>query len=279
MNIYKKYDEISHEENIRVVEHSGNKEYQTHKHEFIEIIYIKSGSAVHMVNSERYKVSNGDLLIIDYEQTHSFFPDDNYSYVNILLNPEFFSNDLIGLDSIIQLFMYDMFAEFSGINSINRQHIHFEGDDKINVENLINNMLKEYNAKNIGYRSVLKGSMQILLSWILRESNFKEDNDIIQEIITYIDNNLTERIELRELAAKNFYNPSYFSRLIKEKFGKNFTAYIREKRIENAAKMLINTNMKIDEIMYNVGYRDSKTFYKHFNIVYGVSPGEYRKNN
>ena len=121
--------------------------------------------------------------------------------------------------------------------------------------------------------------MQILLSWILRESNFKEDKKTVYEIIEFIDSNLSEKLELREIAMKYFYNPSYFSRLIKEKCGKSFTMYIKQKRITNAAMMLDNTDLKVEEIMHNVGYRDSKIFYKHFKEIYGVSPGGYRKNN
>ena len=58
-----------------------------------------------------------------------------------------------------------------------------------------------------------------------------------------------------------------------------FTAYVKEKRIMNAKELLINTNQRIDDVIYSVGYKDKKLFYKHFEEFFGMSPGKYRKEN
>lgn len=47
----------------------------------------------------------------------------------------------------------------------------------------------------------------------------------------------------------------------------------------SAEKLLIESDEKIEDIMKMVGYSDKKIFYKHFKDSFGMSPGEFRKNN
>lgn len=271
---------ISSNENISVMEYlDRDTAYQPHTHEFIEFVYIKSGSAIHKIDDKEFNLSHGDMVIVDYGQTHSFQPTPKVDYVNILLNPEFFSEELMDIDSISQLLMYDMFEEFFGVESSSKQFISFGKKYRKDVDYLINQMVNEFKNKRVGYKSVLKGGMRILLSWILREANFKENNEVIEDVMEYININYSKKLDLHEMAARYFYNPSYFSRLIKEKVGKSFSEYVKEKRIMNAREMLINSDKKIDDIIYSVGYNDKKLFYKHFDEYFKMSPGEYRKKN
>ncbi len=231
MRVFIRDSNISTEENISVKEYCSRVEsYPPHTHEFIEFVYIKSGSATHTIDGKEYRLAHGDMLIIDYGQVHSFIPTPKVDYVNILLDPQFFSSELVDVESVSQLLMYDMFEEFFEIESTSKQYIHFGKKYRNDVDFIIDQMVREYNNKYLGYRSVLKGNMRILLSWILREANFKEDNAVIEDLIEYINNNFLRKLDLQELAAKNFYNPSYFSRLIKEKTGKSFSTYIKEKK-------------------------------------------------
>lgn len=278
MYVYNRDSHISADENISVEEYCDRTEsYLPHTHEFIEFVYIKSGSAMHTVGDKEFHLFHGDMLIIDYGQVHSFTPAPVVDYVNILLDPTFFSKELVDAESINQLLMYDMFEEFFGMEAKSKQCIHFGKKFRNDVDYVIEKMLSEFKDKNLGYRSVLKGYMRILLSWILRETNFKENDAVLDEVIAYINNNISEKIDLQELAAKHFYNPSYFSRLIKEKFGKNFSSYIKEKRILTAKEMLENSQDKVEKIMGKIGYTDKKLFYKHFKEYLGMTPGEYRK--
>ena len=277
---YSKDLNITSTENISVIEYLDREdEYKPHTHEFIEFVYIKSGSATHKIDDKEYKLSYGDMVVIDYGQVHSFVPTPKVDYVNILLNPEFFSDELVDIDSISQLLVYDMFEEFFEIKPQNKQCIRFGEKYRAEVDFLIDQMITEFANKKMGYRSVLKGSMRILLSWILRESNFRENTGVIDDVMEYINANFSNKIDLHEMAARYFYNPSYFSRLIKEKIGKSFSSYVKEKRIMNAKELLIDTNQKIDDVIYSVGYKDKKLFYKHFEEFFGMSPGKYRKEN
>jgi YesN/AraC family two-component response regulator len=101
-------------------------------------------------------------------------------------------------------------------------------------------------------------------------------NRITPEIISYIEEHCYEKINLADLAQMCFYNPSYFSKIFKETFGKNLTDFIQEKRIEKAIELLKHQEATIDEIVQKVGFCDKKQFYKIFKKITGVTPGEFR---
>lgn len=280
MYLITKTANISESESItlRTHEHVGG--FEDHIHDFIELVYIHSGNAVHKIDDTIYNVSHGDLLFINYGQTHSFSCDSTMKYTNILLTPEFLSNELMDTESITALFCHSMFAEFSDTPEYSTQCVSFSGNELRKVDSLIEMMHDEYEEKKQGYKSALHGCTRILFTMLLRKLTLVESNEIsnvMPDIINYIDENFSEKIMLSDIAAKTFYNPVYFSRLLKEYCGKSFSAYIKEKRITKAAELLDNTNMSIESVMNSCGYTDTKLFYKHFKEIYRTPPGEYRK--
>ena len=95
-------------------------------------------------------------------------------------------------------------------------------------------------------------------------------------IYQYIKDNYMFDISMQEVARTMNYSEAYFCKLFKQYFGKNFTAYLTEYRIENAKKMLQTPTVNIKEIGKAVGYADSNYFAKVFKRVTGESPSEYR---
>ena len=95
-------------------------------------------------------------------------------------------------------------------------------------------------------------------------------------IYQYIRDNYMFDISMQEVARTMNYSEAYFCKLFKQFFGKNFTAYLTEYRIEMAKKMLQTPTVNIKEIGKAVGYADSNYFAKVFKRVTGDSPSEYR---
>lgn len=93
-------------------------------------------------------------------------------------------------------------------------------------------------------------------------------------IYQYIKDNYMFDISMQEVARTMNYSEAYFCKLFKQYFGKNFTAYLTEYRIETAKKMLQTPTVNIKEIGKAVGYADSNYFAKVFKRVTGESPSK-----
>ena len=81
---------------------------------------------------------------------------------------------------------------------------------------------------------------------------------------------------MSDLAKKCFYNPSYFSRVFKEKFGVTFVEYVTVKRLDHAVKLLEENNLTLDEISRRAGFADKNSFYYAFSHYLGAKPSQYR---
>ena len=66
------------------------------------------------------------------------------------------------------------------------------------------------------------------------------------------------------------------SRLILKKTGRNYTELLQEKRMSQAAWLLRNTDKKVDEISFSVGYENVSYFHRLFTARFGMSPKKYR---
>lgn len=273
---------ISESENITLDELADVRFIEKHFHDFFEFVYIKSGAGVHRIQDVSYGVSQGDLLFISCNQSHSYESENGMRMVNILINPAFISSELMDAENIAELFCHSMFAEFQPDALSLKQCVHFQGNEHKDVEILIDLLLREYEEKRPGYQSILQGGIRILFSKILRalyqDYYFKTDTShlFFRDVFHYINENYHRKIALSEIAAQHFYNPVYFGKLLKEYCGKSFTSYLKEIRISQAAYLLETTDLPISDIMEKVGYHDKKLFYAHFKKIYQKTPGKYR---
>lgn len=88
-----------------------------------------------------------------------------------------------------------------------------------------------------------------------------------------------ENISLRNLGEKYYMNSSYLGQVFRKKYNMSFKDYLTNIRINEAAKQLIMTDKKINQIAEDVGYLDCDYFIRKFIEIKGCTPSKYRKNN
>ncbi len=116
------------------------------------------------------------------------------------------------------------------------------------------------------------------LELVDREKSEMKKTDVIQEIKTYIDHHFKEKITL-DLLAKSFYvTPQYISGRFKEKFGMTVIDYVTSLKIKNAKYLLLETDMPVIEIAYELGFSNENYFSKVFKKYEGLSPKNFREN-
>ncbi|MFP3122248.1 response regulator [Ectobacillus funiculus] len=99
----------------------------------------------------------------------------------------------------------------------------------------------------------------------------------IKEALQYVNNNLSRQISLKDVAGTVHLNPSYFSVLFKEQTRLTFSEYLTRKRLQTAKKLLLTTNLPIEEVAQETGYQTAKYFIKLFKEYEGITPSKYRK--
>ncbi len=99
----------------------------------------------------------------------------------------------------------------------------------------------------------------------------------MEEAMQFVEEHLSEPLTLRRLANELFLSPTYFSRLFKEKSGRQFSEYLVERRISRAKLLLTSTDLAVSEISRQVGYTEANSFSRVFKAKTGKTPLQYRK--
>ena len=100
---------------------------------------------------------------------------------------------------------------------------------------------------------------------------------IANRILSYIERNLEKDLTLEEIARKFHYSKFYVERVFKEHTGQPLYQYIKNRRLNEAAKKLVETRQPIVEIALEAGYRSQQAFTQAFHDAYASTPQKYRR--
>jgi two-component system response regulator YesN len=126
---------------------------------------------------------------------------------------------------------------------------------------------------------IKKVSEQQIIKCIQVISKEKETrlNHFVEIAKTYIHENYKEDISLVQIASYVNLNPFYFSKMFKKKTGETFSDYVMKVRIEFAKQLMLNENLNLKEISYQIGFKDPNYFSRVFKKYTNESPKSYRQ--
>jgi AraC-like DNA-binding protein/ligand-binding sensor protein len=117
------------------------------------------------------------------------------------------------------------------------------------------------------------------LSMVSNQVFIQQENaepPIISKARAYIAEHQTEALSLGQVAKAVNMSSYYFCKTFKKVVGINFTDYVARVRIEKSKNLLLNPNLRISEIAFEVGFQSLTHFNRVFKKLLGQSPTEYR---
>ena len=103
------------------------------------------------------------------------------------------------------------------------------------------------------------------------------ENFKVNRMLSYIEKHWNSTIELEELASWAGSSPCYASALFSRTMCMTFIQYLNALRVNKASKLLVDSNMSINDISDFCGFQNSSYFIHIFHSLSGSTPGEYRK--
>ena len=117
------------------------------------------------------------------------------------------------------------------------------------------------------------------LSMLSNQVVLQQDNaepPVITRAKEYIQEHQTENLRLGHVAKAVNTSTFYFCKMFKKATGINFTDYLSRVRIEKSKNLLLNPNLRVSEIAFEVGFQSLTHFNRVFKRILGQSPTEYR---
>ena len=236
-----------------------------HWHEHIELMYLFEGECDFFCGGRSYPVSEGDLLIINSAEIHSFEVKRNLSFFSILLFPSFFED-----------------IDFNNVVLSNTV-----SSDKY-VRECISDMRNEYESEEKMSDMMLKSHAYRLVAYLARNYRAEDADKLtsladnarlhrLNNVLEHISTCYHERISTNQLAAMCYLSEAHFCRFFKSDVGKPCTEYINQYRVEKAAVLLTNTEDSVSKIAESVGFDDVNYFSRTFKKFKGVTPSNFRK--
>ena len=97
-------------------------------------------------------------------------------------------------------------------------------------------------------------------------------NNLICDILIYIDNNISNKITIEDLENKFFYNRYYIMKLFKKEMGITLINYINSIRIYNSITLIKESNNSLLNIAFKCGFYSIEYFSETFKKIIGVNP-------
>lgn len=261
-----------------------------HRHEYIQINYIYQGKGKHFIKNYEFDIVKGDIFVIPPYIPHCITA---HSYSDLFIfefefEPEFINQNFESIMNIESFFDFAYIEPFLVSESQVKPRLNLIGKVQVEVENILNEVLKEYNDKKAGYMLLIKSLLLKLLVLVGREftrgletsesrSVYARHRDAIFGAIKYIDEHYTDEPGIEDVARMFMLSQSYFSYLFKSITSKTFTEYLNGLRISKAMELLKSTDKRVIDICYDVGFNNVNHFNRSFRQQTGTSPLAYRR--
>lgn len=102
-------------------------------------------------------------------------------------------------------------------------------------------------------------------------------NEILDDVICYIEENICSKLTVEDIAAKAYISPAHLQRLFHITFGMTIAEYVRYRKLQKALELLYSTNRNVCDIAYDVGFEHESSFIRSFKREFGLTPHEARK--
>lgn len=212
-----------------------------HFHRSIELIYVLSGKVCATIDGGVVEAKKDQIIFIPSGSSHSVWAEDNTLSLTLIIPYNYFSSfEQKGID-----------LNFSCLS--NKTH------NKLILQQILN--IKE--RVDDQHSLLMQGFVYVVLGLIVEnyrsESKKKKRNDLILDIVNYIELNYAENITLDKISAHFGYSKYYFSKLFNKLFGCTLNNYVNTVRcavIEN------NKGIGASNAILNAGFNSLSSYYK-----------------
>ena len=261
--------------------HTRYTDFPKHRHNYVEMMIVLSGSITHRIDGESLTLSTGEILIMNKHVTHSVDRSGKDDIgVNIIMSDRFID----GVAGELSGTVFSSLIKENAKDGGSAIYLAFRTGGRKYIDNAIENLLFELTVRgeDVG---VMSGTVSLLLRYLSLENeelllhgNVKADKEEARRlsILSYIKASY-RTASLSELSDKLYLTVPYLSKLIKESFGKSFKELVVDERMERAKGAIEGTTLPIGDVIRSVGYENESYFHREFKKRYGYTPLAIRK--
>jgi AraC family transcriptional activator of pobA len=249
-----------------------------HTHSFYQIIWFQSKNGKHFVDFNDFEIQENRLFFISKNQVHYFENRSDYKGYLIHFNESF----ILSNDTDINFFLtYNIFNNskepfFQIPKELENQILSYFSQIRIESEN----------TTEFGNKPILSYLLKSMLLMVEREKrkNIKPDQLKTKQNTTYLkfrdllENNFSKNWSVTSFADELSISTKTLNAIAKLETGKTVSQVIIDRIILESKRKLTHSNAYINQIAYDLGFKDPYYFIKYFKKHVKCSPSEFRKS-
>lgn len=256
--------------------------YQPDIHEFYEIIYVENGIFLETSEESPVVMRPGDAVIFGRNYPHKQNCDGEHS-ASIFIT-SFASNS-----EIMRQCFPDNTRTFIRISSEQRSILSAAFEAGVNAYDINAHYCKSKETAPYINRQIFINYIEILFLQIINSLRFEEKtdtiffahdgegDDIVPKIISFLQSRIYSEISIEELCQHVGYSRGHVCNHFKKATGKTVNNYFQLLKIEEAKRLILETNTDFSGIAEMLGYSNPQYFSKVFRQYTGYTPGNFRK--
>ena len=244
-------------------------EYKSHWHNGIEIIFVLSGEIDIIINDKLYNLKEDDIILVNKNHIHELRGMEPANLISLLIETDklnieteglyFECNSTVDTNKGRYFVLKRLLAELVKVNSDKEKENDFYNLSFI--YNILYTLIKHFKSEP---------GLEI-------ES--KKYVERLNDILKYIDNHYKENITFNQICDHLNLSVPYLSYFFKRYIGVNFQTYYNDLRLEKAVNELISSDNSVEQIAFNNGFANARSFVAVFKKKYDMLPSLYRKKN
>ncbi len=240
---------------VKTLDHSYGPEVRQH----YLLMYCVDGTAVCKKDDDEISFGAHDLYVM--------FPNEKIHYVTP--TGSYWTSWWVGVYGSLT----DTLMEMLGVTKDN-PFIHIR--DNYTMECLMKEIYDTSLNSDASSKMKCISLLYELFSFLMKDAGSTYKSDIISDAQNLIEHNLSGQISVADLAEKLGINPSYLTRIFKQKHSKSPKDYILDHKIKRAKELLKNTDVSVTDIARSVGFDDPLYFSRLFKKRTTLTPTKYR---
>nr|WP_238357594.1 AraC family transcriptional regulator [Cohnella zeiphila] len=257
-----------------------------HWHEHFELLLMVKGTAVFHIESEPYEAAPGDLLLVPSGGLHAGFSpcDQDMEFIAFVFN----GSMLGGLphDPVHSRFL----APYIEGKVRFPVRIASGTDAASPVRQCVVRAIEEFNDKRRAYELAVKSHLYLLFSLLAREhlaereavgatASFSRNSERFKPLLRYVEEHYQDGITIEEAARRVNLNPYHFCKQFKKLTGRTFVDYVNWYRMNEAERLLLESDLTVTEAADRVGCGNPNYFTKLFKQYKGMTPSQAREQS
>ena len=246
-------------------EKGTNYNFSGEKHSYWELTYVDKGELLTTIDGVSYHLKQGDLIFYAPMQFHtqSTFEKISSSYLTINFKMNFNHADLL-CNKIFSLKRDSYFIVTKLIEELSNDNLYSNDLSLCYLKQLIIQMLR---LNNSHFHSKPTTHMQQTY-----------ENELLNDILLYIDNNIYEKISVSTLCEHFCISTSMLHSLFRKNMNNTAKNYINELKLSKSKELIRNSTQTLSEISEMLGFSSIHYFSKKFKSYFNISPTEYSKS-